>query len=88
MANENVNSSPITLFEKYYLNLGASLLLMNSNAESKDAKSNNLNYGKACVYAEILKDMGHKVELNVYVNDSKYLVTDKWKLDGREHNNV
>lgn len=69
------------MFEKYYENLIMAVDMMNSQAEGKDLLRNHTNYGRASVFASVLRDMGHEVDIRVY-GEGDYLVSAKIIVDG------
>lgn len=58
---------------------------MNQQAEEGDVNRNHVNYGCVYAYADVIRCMGHKTELNnCWENDKGCLVISKAKIDGEE----
>lgn len=70
------------MYEKYFTSLYKAIDYMMEAYKNLDINRNHTNYGSATAYAEVLRDMGHKVELRVYGKD-EYLITDKITIDDK-----
>lgn len=70
------------MYEKYFTRLYQAIDYMMEAYKKQDTNRNHTNYGSATAYAEVLRDMGHEVELRVYSKD-EYLITDKITIDDK-----
>lgn len=70
-----------SLYSKYYTELLTTTLRMNEQAKEKDLLRNRTNYGCVLALSQILRDMGHEVDVCVY-GDGDYLISAKIVVDG------
>ena len=71
------------MYEKYCLAMLKAIKRMNRSAEEKDLLRNHTNYVASTVYASIIRDFGHKVDLCAY-RDRDYFKSDKIIIDEKE----
>lgn len=71
-------------FEEIESRLIRDVISTNENAiKQHDVNRNRVNYGCCIAWAEVLSDMGHKVELKVYEEDD-YLKIARLEIDGKK----
>ncbi|MDD2400904.1 MAG: hypothetical protein PHD60_01585 [Clostridia bacterium] len=65
-----------TIFGKIKVNLFGAVTRVNNYASEKDTNRNHTNYGAVTAYADILRELGHEIEIACWEDDG-YLKIEK-----------